>query len=93
MPQAGCRIRTSASAPSGASERVLIFCWYHNSSQPAFKASATSTAGLGAGSAGSSSATLARRLAAPNGVCSEGSIAIPYSSPICLTALTMIESG
>jgi len=24
---------------------VLIFCWYHNSSQPAFKASATSTAG------------------------------------------------
>ena len=38
-------------------------------------------------------ATLSRRLAAPKGVCSEGSIAMPYSSPICRTAFTMIELG
>jgi hypothetical protein len=90
-PHDGCRMRIRASAPRGASVRTSIFCWYHNSSQPALRASATSTGGLGGAFCGRSVTTLARRPSALNGVVSGGNILTPVSSPSWWSAFTMID--
>ena len=80
IPQVGCRMRASPSAWLTERERTSNWGWYHSSSQPAPSASPTSIGGSAISSVGSSEATLRRRVAAPNGVSTCGSIAISRCS-------------
>ena len=90
--QAGCRIRTSASAPPGARVRTLT------SADTIVRASRPSAPRPRRPQGSEQARRQQRRQAGAKRPGAErrlqgGSIAIPYSSPICRTAFTIIDSG